>query len=195
VQAALKHARDSIDSGAMIIDIGGQSTRPGADQLLTLEQEAERFISVIKAIRGDPQLMNTPLSVDTYRYKVALAALDAGADMINDVTGGFGFIEKDEDATIPSNMTELWGDRMCSVCIMHMRGDPKTMQRLTNYDNKVVSSIRVSLMKRIYAAVFEARVLRWKIFADPSNLLNQLYKVMRRRVSGGGVLLFTLYFS
>jgi dihydropteroate synthase len=111
--------------------------------------------------------MNIPLSVDTYRYEVALAALDSGADMINDVTGGFGFIEKDEDAEIPSKMTKLWGDRMCSVCIMHMRGDPKTMQSLTNYDNNVVSSIRVSLMKRIHAAVFEARVLRWKIFADP----------------------------
>jgi dihydroneopterin aldolase/2-amino-4-hydroxy-6-hydroxymethyldihydropteridine diphosphokinase/dihydropteroate synthase len=167
VQAALEHARELVNSGAMIIDIGGQSTRPGADQLVTWEHEAERVIPVIKAIRSDPELKNTPLSVDTYRFEVALAALDAGADMINDVTGGFGFIISDDDATIPSQMTKLWGDRMCSVCIMHMRGDPKTMQRLTKYDNNVVSSIRVSLMKRINAAMFEGRVLRWKIFADP----------------------------
>jgi dihydropteroate synthase len=61
-----------------------QSTRPVAHQLLTREQEAER---------ADPQLMNTPLRVDTYRFEVAFAALDPGADMINDITGGFGFIE------------------------------------------------------------------------------------------------------
>jgi dihydropteroate synthase len=99
------------------------------------------------------------------------------------LTGGFGFIVSDDDATIPSPMTELWGERMCSVCIMHMRGDPKTMQRLTNYDGNVVSSIRVSLMKRINAAMFESRVLRWKIFADPgigfAKTADQNFEILR----------------
>jgi dihydropteroate synthase len=152
--------------------------------LVSWEQEAERVIPVIKAIRADEELKNTPLSVDTYRCEVALAALDAGADMVNDVTGGFGFIKKDEDAVIPSKMSKLWGERMCNVCIMHMRGDPKTMERLTQYGNNVVSSIRVSLMARIHSALFDARVLRWKILADPglgfAKTPDQNFAILRR---------------
>lgn len=122
-----------IKNGADIIDIGGQSTRPGAEEV-SEDEEIRRVAPVIAAIREAglkhplkyEYLAKIPLSVDTYRAGVAKAALDAGADMINDVTGGFGLVDFDEDlyltgAAVATNlpessqMVDLWIERQCPV--------------------------------------------------------------------------------
>ncbi|HEV7835089.1 MAG TPA: dihydropteroate synthase, partial [Caballeronia sp.] len=110
--AALAQAAEMIRDGADIIDIGGESTRPGAPPV-PLDEELERVIPVIEALRS----AGVPLSIDTYKPAVMRAALSAGADMVNDIWGlrREGAIEAVRDST-------------CGVCVMHMLGEPQTMQ-------------------------------------------------------------------
>ncbi|KAJ3226308.1 trifunctional dihydropteroate synthetase [Clydaea vesicula] len=171
-----------IEDGAGIIDIGGQSTRPGADEV-SLEVELERVIPVIKAIRNDPKLCTISISVDTYRPAVAAAALEAGCDMINDVTGGLGFVDDDEGDLAQTEMIKLWAKTKSAVCIMHMKGSPKTMQSKTDYRGEdITSSIKRSLQKRVELAL-SAGVLRWKILIDPgigfAKTVKQNFKLLR----------------
>lgn len=123
VSEAISNAQMMIQAGAEIIDIGGESTRPGS-QSISIEQELERVIPVISGIREvEPSVS---ISIDTRHHQVAEMALNAGANIINDVSG----------LRCPS-MMELVLDRKVPVCIMHMLGEPKTMQKNPSYDNVV----------------------------------------------------------
>ena len=123
VSEAISNAQMMIQAGAAIIDIGGESTRPGS-QSVSIEQELERVIPVISGIREvEPSVS---ISIDTRHHQVAEMALNAGANIINDVSG----------LRCPS-MIELVLDRKVPVCIMHMLGEPKTMQKNPSYDNVV----------------------------------------------------------
>jgi dihydropteroate synthase len=123
LDTAIDRARDMIAAGADILDLGGQSTRPGADEV-GVELECDRVIPVITAIRAESDI---PISIDTYHSAVARAAIAAGANLVNDVTGGQGD---------PAMLTTI-ADLGVAACLMHMRGTPKTMQSLTQYDDVV----------------------------------------------------------
>ena len=119
---AVKHALTLVEQGADILDIGGESTRPGADKV-SLQEELDRVIPLIEKLNGET---NVPISIDTYKPQVMQAAVDAGASMINDVNGlrAEGAAKTAGNAGVP-------------VCIMHMLGAPKTMQQSPRYGNVV----------------------------------------------------------
>lgn len=123
VSEAISNAQMMIQAGAEIIDIGGESTRPGSEPV-SIEQELKRVIPVISGLRESDSSVS--ISIDTRRHQVAETALDAGANIINDVSG----------LRSPS-MMELVLDRKVPVCIMHMLGEPKTMQKNPSYSNVV----------------------------------------------------------
>ena len=123
VESALTHAQDMISSGADIIDIGGESTRPNAEEI-TLEEELSRVIPIIARLR---QKTSIPISIDTTKAKVAQAAIETGADIVNDISGG----------TLDRDMLPTVAQLQVPIILMHMRGNPKTMQKLTDYDNLI----------------------------------------------------------
>jgi dihydropteroate synthase len=122
-QAALAHGLQMVAEGAEILDIGGESTRPGA-QSVEADEEIRRVLPIIQALRRESQVL---LSIDTSKAAVARAALDAGADIINDVTG----LRGDPD------MPALAASSRAGVVIMHMQGQPRTMQVAPTYDDVV----------------------------------------------------------
>ena len=122
-QAALAHGLQMVAEGAEILDIGGESTRPGA-QSVEADEEIRRVLPVIQALRRESQVL---LSIDTSKAAVARAALDAGADIINDVTGLRG----------DSEMPALAASSKAGIVIMHMQGEPRTMQVAPTYDDVV----------------------------------------------------------
>jgi len=122
-EAAVRHGREMAESGAEIIDVGGESTRPGS-QPISPDDEMDRVVPVIKAIACSTSAF---LSIDTSKAVVARAALDAGAHIINDVTGGRG-----DDAMLP-----LGAETGAALIIMHMQGTPQTMQINPTYDDVV----------------------------------------------------------
>ncbi|KAJ1821776.1 trifunctional dihydropteroate synthetase [Coemansia sp. RSA 2675] len=153
---AVEHAAALIKSGADILDIGGQSTRPGATQV-GVEEEIRRVGPVIRRIRELG--ITAPISIDTFYAEVAAAALDAGADIVNDVTGG-GF---------DPEMLPLVVRRQCPYVMMHMRGDPSTMTKMNDYGEyggDVVRGTRFELAQRVRAALDQG-VPRWNIILDP----------------------------
>ncbi|KAJ2413143.1 trifunctional dihydropteroate synthetase [Coemansia sp. RSA 2530] len=153
---AVEHAAALIKSGADILDIGGQSTRPGATQV-GVEEEIRRVGPVIRRIRELG--ITAPISIDTFYAEVAAAALDAGADIVNDVTGG-GF---------DPEMLPLVARRQCPYVMMHMRGDPSTMTKMNDYGEyggDVVRGTRFELAQRVRAALDQG-VPRWNIILDP----------------------------
>ena len=150
-QAALAHARGLIAQGADILDIGGESTRPGAAPVPEAEELA-RVVPLITAIRAENAI---PISVDTLKPAVARAAVAAGATMWNDVTALRG------SADAPAVASELG----CQVVLMHMLGEPGTMQDAPRYDD-VVSEVEAFLLARAEVAV-TAGVARDKIWLDP----------------------------
>ncbi len=133
VSAALAQAKALVDAEIDILDIGGQSSRPGAKPT-TLTEECDRVIPVIKAIREADQetLRNMPISVDTTRAAVAKAALAAGADMINDISGG----------TYEPETLLVVAEFDAPIVLMHLRGTPETMQQMTDYDDLMGEIIR-----------------------------------------------------
>ncbi len=120
---AVDHARRLIEEGSDVLDIGGESSRPGAEPV-PAEEELRRVIPVIEAVR---RFSAVPISIDTYKSTVARAALEAGADIINDISG----MEFDEQ------MAGLVREKGCPVVIMHMKGRPKTMQNAPEYKDVV----------------------------------------------------------
>lgn len=126
-EQALTHARGMIRDGAAIIDIGGESTRPGAAAVDAVE-ETERTAPVIAALRKE---WDGLISIDTSKASVAEAALDAGADIVNDVTG----------LRADPRMATLCAEAGCGVAVMHMQGTPRTMQQAPRYD-EVVAEVR-----------------------------------------------------
>ncbi|GAB3627126.1 Dihydropteroate synthase [Pandoraea terrae] len=147
--AALRRAEQMIGEGADILDIGGESTRPGA-QALPLDEELARVVPIVEALRG----CGKPLSVDTYKPAVMQAVLAAGADMINDI---WGF-------QLPGAIDAVKGAD-AALCVMHMLHDPKTMQDAPSYAD-VVAEVGAFLDARV-AALREAGVARARIFLDP----------------------------
>jgi dihydropteroate synthase len=149
-EAAVAHARAMAAEGATILDIGGESTRPGAESL-SADEELRRVLPVIEELRGD----DLALSVDTAKASVARAALEAGAHIVNDVRGLRG--DPDMAATV--------AEHGAGVIIMHMQGTPRTMQVNPVYDD-VVADIRVFFEAR-RAAAQEAGIGDEQIVFDP----------------------------
>jgi len=149
--AALAHARRLIAEGADILDLGAESTRPGADPV-PAEVEIERLVPLIRAIRAESAI---PISVDTMKPQVARAAVAAGASLWNDVTA----LRYAPDA--PAVAAGLG----CDVVLMHMQGEPRTMQAEPHYDD-VVAEVCAFLAERAEAAM-AAGVARERIWLDP----------------------------
>ncbi|QIN85201.1 dihydropteroate synthase [Rubrobacter tropicus] len=138
-EAAARHAAGMLEEGADAIDIGGESTRPGSDPV-TEEEELRRVVPVIRAIlQAHP---DAGVSVDTYRASTAEAALEAGARIVNDVTALRG----------DRRMAALVADAGCPLILMHMLGEPKTMQKEPRYDD-VVREVRDFLARRADHAI------------------------------------------
>jgi dihydropteroate synthase len=148
---AVQHGATLADDGADLLDIGGESTRPGSDPV-PLDEELRRVIPVIEGMRKARP--GTPVSVDTRRHEVARAAIEAGAAVVNDVTGG-------RDPA----MFEAVRDGGVGIVLMHMLGEPKTMQDDPRYDD-VVAEVHEYLRERIEAAVF-AGIPEERICVDP----------------------------
>lgn len=141
---ALAQAHHLVAGGSDILDIGGQSTRPQAEDV-SLEEELTRVIPVVRAIRqGSEQHppLTTPLSIDTTKATVAQQAIQAGATLINDISG----------ALYDPTMLPTVADLGVPIVLMHSRGTPKTMQQLTQYDD-VVKDIYDFLAQRVEAAI------------------------------------------
>jgi dihydropteroate synthase len=147
---AVSRARELVAEGADIIDIGGESTRPGAAPV-PIDEELRRVVPVVRALRG----AGAQISVDTMKVTVAEAAVDAGATFVNDVTA---FRNEPE-------MAGFVADRGCDCCLMHMLGDPRTMQDDPRYDD-VVDDVRAFLEQRAEFAVREG-VREERITVDP----------------------------
>ena len=130
VDHALSRAKQMVEDGADWLDIGGESTRPGAEPV-GIDEEMNRVLPVIKAVRTE--FPNVGISIDTRRAAVAKAALDLGADMVNDVS-----------SLSDPNMADVIIENKCPVCIMHMQGLPENMQNNPSYDD-VVSEVRERL--------------------------------------------------
>ena len=124
---AVESAIRMVEDGAAIVDVGGESTRPGADPV-PAEAELERTIPVIREIRARSEVA---ISIDTMKAEVAKEAIEAGADIVNDVTA----LRHD------SEMRELVADRKVALILMHMRGEPRTMQKNIHYDDLLADII------------------------------------------------------
>lgn len=155
VDVALSAARAMAAAGVDVLDVGGQSTAPGRPEV-PLEEEAARVLPLIAALRADPATRALPISIDTYRADVARQALDAGASIVNDVSGG----------TRDPAMLPLVAARQCPCVLMHMRGDAASMTRHTTYTGGVVADVAVELSQCVDAAL-RAGVRRWNIVLDP----------------------------
>jgi dihydropteroate synthase len=147
---AVEHGLEMAVEGAAIIDVGGESTRPGSDPVST-NQQIERVVPVIEALC---ERTNIPVSIDTYKFEVAEAALEAGAGMINDIT-----------ALSDERMGELATERQVPVVLMHMQGTPVTMQIEPKYDD-VVSEVLEFLLGRAEQAE-KFGIPKDMIFIDP----------------------------
>jgi dihydropteroate synthase len=148
-KAAVAHARRLAEEGADILDIGGESSRPGALPV-SIAEELDRVLPVLEGLKG----IEKPLSVDTRRPEVMQAALRAGASMINDI-----------EALQAPGALQAMAKAQCAVCLMHMKGEPATMQQEPRYDD-VVGEVLGFLGSRVQAAL-HAGIARERIVADP----------------------------
>jgi dihydropteroate synthase len=146
---AVAHGRRLSAEGAQILDVGGESTRPGADPV-SVEEELRRVLPVVEGLAGVARV-----SIDTMKLAVAEAAVDAGASYVNDVTA----FRHDPE------LAGLVADRGLDCCLMHMLGEPRTMQRDPRYGD-VVSDVKAFLTERMEAAV-RAGVPEERIQLDP----------------------------
>jgi dihydropteroate synthase len=149
-QAAIRHGQEMAATGADVLDIGGESTRPGAEAVVAAE-ELERVAPVVEGLRG----AGVPISIDTSKLAVAEAALAAGAEIVNDVTA----------LRAEPELAGLCADRGAAVVLMHMQGTPRTMQEDPRYDD-VVDDVRAFLEERLAFAVAEG-VPEGRIWLDP----------------------------
>jgi dihydropteroate synthase len=152
LERAIEGAQKLVNAGVDILDIGGQSTRPGAEEVSVVE-EINRVLPVIEALRKTG--FDVPISVDTTRSEVAKAAIECGADIVNDISG----------ATFDEKMLSTVAGLDVPIVLMHIRGTPQTMQKLTEYKD-LVGEIYEFLSQRIEAAV-GAGVSRSRIILDP----------------------------
>ena len=149
-ERAVEHGVRMAGEGAGIIDVGGESTRPGSNAV-SVEEQIRRVVPVIEGLCGKT---NVPISIDTEDYEVALAALEAGAGMINDIT-----------ALSDERVGELAAERDVPVVLMHIQGTPRTMQVAPRYED-VVGEVLEFLVRRARKAE-ELGIAREKIFIDP----------------------------
>ncbi|MEF3073551.1 dihydropteroate synthase [Methylobacter sp. Wu1] len=153
VEAAVRQARRMLDEGVDIIDIGGESTRPGAEPVAADEQ-IRRVVPVVEAIRQQVSA-DIPISIDTTLSAVARAALEAGADIINDISAG-----RDDEAILA-----LSAETDAPIILMHSQGAPKTMQNNPYYDD-VVQEVLAALHRQVDAAL-KVGIKKERIAIDP----------------------------
>ena len=151
VEKAVNFAKQMVEDGADIIDIGGESTRPGAVSV-SLEEEMNRVVPVVEELIGE---INVPISVDTYKSKVAKKVLGLGAHMINDITALRG----------DDNLPNIVADYNVPICLMHMKGTPKNMQKNPVYDD-VVLEVKNFLKERAELAMSKG-IKKENIIVDP----------------------------
>jgi dihydropteroate synthase len=149
-EAAVAQGLQMVADGADIVDVGGESTRPGSASV-SADEEIGRAMPVIKRLSAE---VRVPLSIDTRKPEVAAAALEAGASIVNDVSGARA-----------EGMFDVVRDAGAGLVLMHMRGEPATMQQLTEYDD-VVADVRRELADRLDAAL-EAGIDPERIALDP----------------------------
>ncbi|HHZ92126.1 TPA: dihydropteroate synthase [Candidatus Poribacteria bacterium] len=150
-QHAVKNAKKMVDDGADIIDIGGESSRPGADPV-SVDEELERVIPVVRGVTDETEAI---ISVDTCKAAVADQALQAGADMINDITA----LRFDPD------IVHVVAEANASIILMHMQGNPRTMQQTPAYTN-LIDEVSLFLQESIEFAESNG-VAPGRIFIDP----------------------------
>jgi dihydropteroate synthase len=150
-EQAAAYAIKMVEDGAHIFDIGGESTRPGAKPV-SLDEELNRTAPVIEAIRNQSDCI---ISIDTYKSEVAAGALDAGANMVNDISG----------FTFDEGMAQLVADKEVPVVIMHIKGTPRDMQKEPNYDH-LIREIKEYFTLQI-ASAKEAGIYDFNIILDP----------------------------
>ncbi|HZM33991.1 MAG TPA: dihydropteroate synthase [Burkholderiales bacterium] len=148
-EAAASHARRLVEQGADLVDIGGESTRPGAEPV-SEQEEIARIVPVLDSLKD----LDKPVSVDTRRPNVMRAAIAAGASMINDIQA----------------LAEPWAHQVianarCAVCLMHMQGEPRTMQHSPHYDD-VTKEVKAFLKSAVRRAMF-AGIGKDRIVVDP----------------------------
>lgn len=148
---AVGHALKLIEEGADLIDIGGESSRPGAESV-PIEDELQRVVPVVEQLRSQTE---TPISVDTYKSEVAHAALEAGADIINDISA----------LRMDPEMVRVIAQSGAPIILMHMLGTPATMQQSPHYTN-CVEEISAFFVQRIAFAV-QHGIARERIIVDP----------------------------
>jgi dihydropteroate synthase len=149
-ETAVRHALDMIGAGAALIDVGGESTRPGADAV-SAGEEMRRVVPVIRALAAHTTV---PISIDTSKPEVMLAAVQAGAGMINDVRA----------LQLPGALAAA-ADTNAAICLMHMQGEPRTMQDQPAYGD-VVAEVRAFLAGRVRACV-AAGIGAGRLVLDP----------------------------
>jgi 2-amino-4-hydroxy-6-hydroxymethyldihydropteridine diphosphokinase / dihydropteroate synthase len=168
VQTILTFAK----AGATMIDVGGQSSAPGTKEV-TPQEELDRVLPVIELIRTLPESKNMAISIDTYRAVVAEKAVAAGADIVNDISAG-----QLDPAMLPA-VARLGK----TVCLMHMRGTPLTMNKLNSYPEGLTPAIATELLARV-AEAERAGIRRWRIMLDPglgfAKIGTQNLEVLRR---------------
>lgn len=148
-QAAIAHGEQLVEQGAAILDIGGESTRPGAEPV-SLQEEADRVLPVLEGLHR----LGVPLSVDTFKPELMRLALASGADIINDIYG-----------MRRPGAIEAVANSDCGLCIMHMQGEPRSMQTAPSYDD-VLAEVRSFLTER-YNCLLQAGIARDRIVLDP----------------------------
>ena len=147
---AVKQALRMVEDGADIVDVGGESTRPGSDPV-SVEEERRRVVPIVERLAEE---LDTPISIDTRKAEVAAAAVEAAATIVNDVTAGGD-----------PEMFDVVRESGAAIVLMHMKGEPKTMQEAPHYDD-VVREVRDYLEERVEAAV-AAGIDREAICVDP----------------------------
>ena len=150
-EAAVRHGLQLVEDGAAVLDVGGESSRPGAEPV-PVEEELRRVLPVLRELRAR---LDVPLSIDTTKAAVARAALQAGADIVNDISG----LRFDPD------MLPLLAGSSCGVVLMHMQGEPRTMQTSPHYDD-VVREVRDWLARR-QEEIVAAGIAPERLVLDP----------------------------
>ena len=165
VEPAVTSAWGMLDAGAAIVDVGGESTRPGSDGI-TLEEELARVVPVVADLNG------APVSIDTSKAAVAKRAIELGAELVNDITA----LRSDPE------LAGVVADAGCYLCLMHMQGEPRTMQDAPAYDD-VVSDVKAFLEERLAHAV-DAGVREELVCLDPGigfgKTVEQNFELVRR---------------
>ncbi len=163
---AVATARRMLDEGAAIVDVGGESTRPGSEGV-TLDEELRRVVPVLEALQGE-----VPVSIDTAKAEVARRAIELGAELVNDVTALRGDPE----------LAEVVASSEAYLCLMHMQGEPRTMQLDPTYDD-VAGEIAAFLEERLRFAV-DAGIPEERICLDPGfgfgKTVEQNFELLRR---------------